>query len=158
MIIVISGSPCTGKTTLAKALAERLGYIYFDVNEFVKTHLLSDGYDPERDCEIVDSKKLNRALLKELSGKNDMIIDSHLAHFLPAASVDLCIITRCDIKELNKRLKKRGYKEKKIRENLDVEIFDSCFTEAKEQGHNILEIDTTKSYNINDIAKKVLKK
>ena len=72
------------------------------------------------------------------------MIDSHLSHFLPSKYVDKCYVTKCNLKELEKRLKKRKYSKKKIRENLDAEIFDVCFEEAKENKHDIEIIDTTK--------------
>jgi adenylate kinase len=67
---------------------------------------------------------------------------------LPKKYVDLCIVTKCGLKTLEKRLKKRGYKKQKIRENLDCEIFDICLNEAKEKGHNIKIIDTTAGIDI----------
>jgi len=66
-----------------------------------------------------------------------------LAQYIPQKHVDLCIITKCDLKELNKRLKKRKYIKEKTRENLDSEIFDICLNEAAEKGHTILIFDTT---------------
>ena len=42
-----------------------------------------------------------------------------------------------------KRLVKRKYSVKKIRDNLDAEIFDVCLNEAKEKGHFTFIIDST---------------
>ena len=72
------------------------------------------------------------------------MIDSHLSHYLPPKYVSLCIVTKCELKNLEKRLKKRGYVQTKIRENLDCEIFDICLNEAKENKHKIKIVDTTK--------------
>ena len=84
-----------------------------------------------------------------------MIIDSHLSHYLPRKYVDLCIVTKCDIKELNKRLKKKKYNKSKIQENLQAEIFDICLNEAREGKHKIAIVNTTKHFNINSLAKKI---
>ena len=54
------------------------------------------------------------------------------------------IITKCNINILKNRLKKRKYNEKKIKDNLEAEIFNVCFEEAKEKGHKILIVDTSK--------------
>jgi len=62
---------------------------------------------------------------------------------MPAKYINLCILTKCDLKELKKRLEKRKYSKAKIRENLDSEIFDICLNEAIEKSHTILIIDTT---------------
>ena len=202
-VIVVTGVPGTGKTTIAKKLAKRLNYYYLDVNKIIKKYKLSEGYDRKRKTKIVDIKKLNRFLIieigffkkinvnningsallsrqtviKQLKNKTlnknipfknklnknikktnktkifkGLIIDSHLSHYLPKEYVDLCIIAKCDIKELNKRLKKRKYLKNKIQENIQAEIFDVCYDEASERRHNILKIDTSKGFNINRLA------
>ena len=60
-----------------------------------------------------------------------------------------------NIKVLEKRLEKRGYGKEKIRENLDVEIFDTCLTEANEAGHDVVVVDTTKGYKITQVVKEL---
>lgn len=142
-VIVVTGTPGTGKTELAKALAAKLNYDYFDVKMFIANKKLYAGYDKKRDTYIVDEKRLVKAMLKAIKGRN-IVVDSHLAHELPAKYVDLCIVTKCEIKILRERLKERGYTEEKIKENVDAEIFDICLNEAYEAGHKLLVIDTSK--------------
>ncbi|MBL7056230.1 AAA family ATPase [Candidatus Woesearchaeota archaeon] len=163
--IVITGTPGTGKTTVATKLSQILNFYYMDVNKVIKKYDLSEGYDKKRKSKIVDTKLLNKALKKEISeikegpkSKKGLIIDSHLAHYLPEKYVDLCIITKCGLKILEKRLKKRNYSQSKIRENLDAEIFDICLIEAREKKHDIMLIDTSKTANIDKIQnnKKIL--
>ena len=84
---------------------------------------------------------------------NGIIIDSHLSHYLPKRYIDMCIVTKCGIKELNKRLKRKKFHKDKIRENLQAEIFDVCYNEALEKKHKVIMIDTTKSFNISSVAK-----
>ena len=142
--IIVSGTPGTGKTELAKELAKKLKYKYIDINKLIKENNLSDGYDRKKECEIVDTEKLSKFLVGFIKkSKKNLVIDSHLAHYLPKKYIDLCIITKCGLKELKKRLEKRKYSKEKIRENLDSEIFDICLNEAIEKGHTILIIDTT---------------
>ncbi|PIY60676.1 hypothetical protein COY95_00550, partial [Candidatus Woesearchaeota archaeon CG_4_10_14_0_8_um_filter_47_5] len=62
-IIIITGTPGAGKTTLARELSLRFGYDCLDVNAFVKDKHLSEGYDREASSFIVDTDRLNRALL-----------------------------------------------------------------------------------------------
>lgn len=155
MIIAISGSPGTGKTTLAKELAKKLKSKYLDVNAIIKKNGLSSGYDEIRECEIVDVDILINELADLIKDEGNLIIDSHLSHYLPTEWLDFCIITKCELKVLEERLKKRKYGKDKIRENLDVEIFDTSLNEAKEAGHNVVEVDTTKGYDVDKIIKKL---
>jgi adenylate kinase len=148
MIICVSGTPATGKSTIAKILSKELKFKYIDVKAIIKKNKLYDCYDKKLKTYIVDEKKLNKFLINNIINSNiDLIIDSHLSHYLPKKYVDLCIITKCDLKQLKKRLEKRKYSSEKVRENLDSEIFDVCLNEAKELNHHIFVINTTKGIN-----------
>ncbi len=150
--IIVTGSVCSGKTTVAKLIAKKHNYKYIDVNKIIKEKKLAEGYDEELDSYIVNEDKLVK-VIKDLIEKSrkKLVIDSHLSHYLPKKYVELCIITKCDLKELKIRLKKRNYSEKKIKNNLDAEIFDVCLVEAKDMKHNIKIIDTTKGIKSIDL-------
>ena len=174
--IIVSGTPATGKTTLSKKLAKKLNYYYADVNKLISKNKLYEGYDKKRKTKIVDTNKLNRFLinfikkntnskkynkkiaLKNTKKTNGIIIDSHLSHYLPKKYVDFCIVTKCNIKELSKRLKSKKFNRNKLQENLQAEIFDICYNEALGKKHNIIVVDTTKGFNINGIIKKITAK
>ncbi len=148
-VIIVTGTPGSGKTTLARKLANKLDIQYLDVNHLISQKKLEQGYDKKRKAKIIDTKKLSKALLQEIKQTkkakkcHGLVIDSHLSHYLPSKHVDICIVTKCDLKELQKRLKKRKYSKAKIRENLDAEIFDVCLQEAKGLDHKIVVFDTT---------------
>ena len=143
-VIIISGCPGTGKTTIAKKIAQEKEYKYIDVNKIIDDNKLNEKYDKERDTNVIDIDKLNKVLIKliETEKSPGLVIDSHLSHHLPKKYVDRCIITKCNLKELEKRLQKRGYSKEKIRENLDAEIFDTCRVEALEAGHDVEIVNT----------------
>ncbi|MCG2718170.1 MAG: AAA family ATPase [Nanoarchaeota archaeon] len=142
-VTIVTGSVASGKTTIAKRLARKNKAKYIDVNEVIKENKLSEGYDKKRKCKIIDTKKLNKALIKIIkNSKEDLVIDSHMSHFLPAKYVNLCVVTKCTIRKLRNRLKKRKYPKSKIKENIDVELFDVCYNEAKEIGHKIKIVET----------------
>jgi len=155
-VIIVTGTPGTGKTTVAKKLAKPLGCRYVDVNQVIAHHKLSEGYDRKRKCKIIDTKKLNLTLIKLIkASKEGLVIDSHLSHFLPNKYVDTCIVTRCKLKTLKRRLTRRGYDKDKIKENLESEIFEVCLIEAKENKHKIIELNTDKKIDYKKLIKKL---
>lgn len=155
MAIILSGTPGTGKTAIAKALAKKLRYEYVDVKKVIKGHALDAEYDKKRKATVIDLRKLNPILIAIIKKQKNCIIDSHLSHFLPKRYVDLCIITTCDIKILNQRLKKRGYSKEKIRENLDAEITQVILDEAQRRKHKILVVDTSKRTGLGKLIKSI---
>ncbi len=146
MIIAVSGTPGTGKTTISKWISKKYKMNYIDVNKVIEEEKLFCSYDKKRDSKVIDIKILNKRLVDIIKGEKECVIDSHLSHFLPKEYVDLCIVCKCELKELKKRLEKRVYSKDKIKENLDSEIFDICFVETKETGHKVYSIDTSKPW------------
>ena len=149
----------TGKTTVAKTLAKKLHFIYLDVNGLIKKNKsVVVNYDELRKTKEIDVNKLNKILLTLIKeNKKGIVIDSHLSHYLPSKIVDICIVCRCNLKTLKKRLEKRKYSSLKIQENLEAEIFDVCLVDALEAGHNVEIIQTDKNMNqqLNNLLKKI---
>ncbi|MDO8556611.1 MAG: adenylate kinase family protein [Nanoarchaeota archaeon] len=143
--IIISGTPGTGKTTLAKKIAKHLHAEYLDVNTLIQPYHLAQGYDEQLKTYLINKKRLIKTLNMIINkSKTLLIIDSHLSHYLPKKYVKLCIITKCTMPILKQRLSKRGYTGRKIQENLDSERFDVCLVDAAAQHHTIRIIDTSK--------------
>ena len=149
-LIAITGSPGVGKSTLAKYLVKRLKFDRLDLHHYYKR--ISTGYNHSKQSYDVDYDKFENIVKEKIMlSKKGLIIDSHISHLLPSKLVDICIVLTCsNLKKLETRLKRRNYSNKKVKENLDAEIFQVCLMEAKEKRHNILVFDTA--------AKLVLKK
>ena len=148
-VFIVSGSVASGKTTLAKLLAKKYHAIHINVSELAKDFKLYSSYNKKLKAYNVNINKLNKFLINLIkNSKNNLVLDSHLSHYLPSKYVDLCYITKCDIKILKNRLIKRKYSKEKIRENLDAEILDVCLMEALENKHKVKIIDTTKGIKI----------
>ncbi len=143
-VVIVTGTPGTGKTTLAKRLAKALSFLYIDVKQVIKEDQLQSGYDRKRKVIIVDETKLARSISKRIRvATRGMVIDSHLSQYLSPSLADACLVTVCDLKTLARRLKKKGYAAAKIKENIQAEIFDTCAQEARELGHEPIVVDTT---------------
>jgi adenylate kinase len=144
IVIIVTGTPGTGKTELSKRISDELGLEYVDVNDLISKKHLSENFDSDRRSWVVDEKKLSLEIEKIISSsRRGLIIDSHLSHYVSPTEVDLCIVTKCELKELRFRLERRGYAEKKVKENMDCEVFDICLNEAVESGHRTMVVDTT---------------
>lgn len=153
-IIAVTGAVGTGKTTLAKKLSKFLKFKYIDVDKVIKKYKLAKWYDRKRRSWVVDEKRLAKVLTKLIKGyRNDLVIDSHFSHYISPKYVDLCIVTKCNLEELKRRLSKKKYHKAKIDENLQVEIFDIVLTEALNKKHKVKVIETDKRYNLKEIKK-----
>ena len=107
------------------------------VNDLVDTFKASSGYDRKRKTKEVDVSKLAKAVAKI---EGDMILEGHFSHMLRP---DLAVVLRCSPKALKKRLQKKGWGEKKVRENVEAEAVDVVLIEALENVPDVREIDTT---------------
>jgi adenylate kinase len=136
MILVITGTPGTGKSTLCELLAERLGLVCYHLDELVMDGL-SLGYDRERDSLIADIDGIR----EKLGGVEDAVVEGHYAHLLGIG--DIIIVLRTNPRVLEKRLRDKGFSEEKIRENLECEALDMCLVESLERGEEVFEVDTT---------------
>jgi len=135
MRFAVTGTPGVGKTG-ACALVKALPVVH--VNELVDQLGLVSGYDRRRRTKEVDVAKLAKAVSK-MDG--DMILEGHFSHLLGA---DVAIVLRCSPKVLEGRLRKKGWTEKKVRENVEAEAVDVVLIEALENVPEVCEIDTTK--------------
>lgn len=137
-VICVSGCVGCGKTKYSKKLAKDKNYEYIDLNKVIDENKLKEKYDKKRKTWEVDVSKLKKILVKLIkNSKNNLVIDGHLSHYLSPKHVTKVVIMKCELKKLKKRLEKRGYSKLKVRENLDAEIFDVCYEEAKELGHKV---------------------
>jgi len=150
-VVIVTGSVCSGKTTISKRLANDLNFEYVDVNKVIEKHPeVVSNFNKELDTKEIDVKKLVKVLTEYIKGlKKSVVVDSHLSHFLPKSLVNVCVILKCDLKILKRRLEERGYNQKKIDENVEAEIMESCFVEALENGHKIILADSSKDVDYN---------
>ncbi|MGB9939697.1 adenylate kinase family protein [Methanosarcina sp.] len=141
MLIGLTGTPGTGKTSVSKFLERKRHWKVIHLNDLIKEEHLYTEIDEERDAVIADMELVRQRLAEIVSGKENeiIILESHLAHYI----ADTVIILRAYPPELKIRLKARGYSEEKIRENLEAEALDVILVEAFEWCEKVFEINTT---------------
>jgi adenylate kinase len=131
-VILVTGTPGVGKTTVAHKLASKLDAVYIGVTELVKKQKLITSVDEERKTLIADTEKVSEQLQETLANsEGTIIIEGHYAvDVVPKKDVNTVFVLRRDPRELKGALEKRGYEEKKLWENLAAEILDVCLWDA----------------------------
>jgi len=161
--LIVSGTPGTGKTTISQNLLKAFKAKVISLNELAISEKLIINYDMERETSVINEKKLIRYLIKLIEHYNNLdleflIIESHFSDIVPRQYIDYVIILRCNPDELYVRLKERGYKKEKIRENVQSEILGNSanYFLNKQLNKPILEIDTTNN-SVDVITKTITK-
>ncbi|MEO2116982.1 MAG: adenylate kinase family protein [Methanocaldococcus sp.] len=149
MRIAITGTPGVGKTTVSKVLEEKLGIKVIDITEVVKEYKLYTEKDEDMDSYVINFEKLENFIKEIEKQEEDIILDGHVSHLL---NPDYTIVLRCNPEIIKERLEKRGYKPKKVLENIQAEILDVCLCESKGK---VYEIDTT-GRDVEDIVSEII--
>ncbi len=151
MSIVITGSPGVGKHTIAKEI-ERTWKIseLIDIN---KTAIDAGLVEQGQDTLDVDVNKLKKHLEPIVSdiprlhwmGRTGLIVGHLAPYVLNAKSCHPCIVLRKNPYKLLDIYKKRGYTEKKMKDNLGSEILGIITNDAiKNFGQEkTFQVDTT---------------
>ena len=128
-VILITGTPGVGKTTIARRLGERLGLEVINLGELVKEKKIYISYDAEANSYIIDLEKAREELRRAI-GKKKVIVDTHIVEAVPNEIVEVTFVLRLHPRLLEERLLKRGYSRRKMLENVQAEILDTCLVEA----------------------------
>ncbi|KAG2023326.1 hypothetical protein CC2G_000991 [Coprinopsis cinerea AmutBmut pab1-1] len=131
-VIVITGTPGTGKSTHAQLLAQEspVPLKHINVGDLVKEKGFYEEFDQEWESYTVDEDKLldELELIVEEGG---VILDWHTCEIFPERWPDLVVVLRCDHGKLWERLEQRNYPLKKIQENNQAEIMQVVLEEAR---------------------------
>ena len=147
-VILITGTPKTGKTTVSKLLAARLKAQYVNLTELALTERLTLRRDAKRHTTIIDPVKMRKRLtqiIKAVRNKT-VIIDGHYAAAVtPKPLVTNTFVLRKDPTQLKQIMRQADYDDGKIDENIAAEILDTLLIEAlnNQNRKTICEIDTT---------------
>ncbi|MFW5949171.1 MAG: adenylate kinase family protein [Halolamina sp.] len=135
--VALTGTPGTGKTTVADRVGDQLGIEVHHLNDLIREEGLHEGEDEQRGSLVADFNAV-REHLGDWSG----LLDSHLAQYFEA---DAAIVLRCHPDDLEARLTERGEPEAKATENAESEALDIVLSETVQAfgEANVYEIDTS---------------
>jgi adenylate kinase len=147
-VVLITGTPCTGKTTTAKALAAKLpDSEYINLTDYAKAKSLITGEDKERGTLIINEEAMQQSLGETINASEhaNIIIDGHYASAVtPTEHVAQVFVLRRDPRELKQFMERCGHSGSKMWENLQAEIIDVVLGEAVEvHAGRVCELDVT---------------
>ncbi|KAL3530607.1 hypothetical protein ACH5RR_009929 [Cinchona calisaya] len=129
--LLITGTPGTGKTTTASALAEATQLRHINVGDLVKEKNLHDGWDEQLQCHIIN-EDLVCDELEDMMEEGGNIVDYHGCDFFPERWFNKVVVLQTENSVLYDRLTRRGYTGSKLSNNIECEIFQVLLEEAKE--------------------------
>ncbi len=145
LVIAVSGTPGTGKSIFARALAEKLNARVIDLNALIERkkiyRLDFDG------TKIANLPKMRKEFVQAIrTSRSPIVVEGLLAHLLPKKYLTHVIVLRARPRVLERRLRARKYSKAKIRDNVESEALSIILWEAV-QAHGmgkVYEIDMTK--------------
>ena len=132
-VILVTGTPCVGKTSVARLLTAKLDALYINLTDLALRDHLTSGKDEKRDAIIVSESRMRKRIreLIEKTDKENVVIDGHYAvSVVPPKLVTFVFVLRRDPVELREFMRRCGFSEPKMIENLASEILDVCLVDA----------------------------
>ncbi|KAL7304863.1 hypothetical protein TKK_0002669 [Trichogramma kaykai] len=141
--ILITGTPGTGKSHMAKKLSQALNMQWIDVSKYAIENGCIEESDDEYNCPFLEEDKL-LDLMEPIMCQGGKIVDYHSNELFPERWFDIVFVLRTDNKILYERLVARGYTGKKLEDNVSCEILQTILQEAQESyDHEIVhELDS----------------
>ncbi|MBE0520385.1 adenylate kinase family protein [Candidatus Bathyarchaeota archaeon] len=159
-VILVTGTPCVGKTSVARLLASKLDAFYVNLTELALHENLVSSKDKERGSIIVDENRMRGKIreIVEKCDKSEVIVDGHYAvSVVPKELTTYVFVLRRDPVELRKFMEQCGFSGRKLWENLASEILDVCLCDALNVYENgkVCELDVS-GKSVEEIVDEVL--
>jgi len=146
LVVVLTGVPGVGKTTVAKMLVARLKGKHVDLSYLAQSEGFVTNWDYQRETGLADLDGIRRRVSEILASEKTLVIEGHFAsEIVPPETVYLVFILRRAPWKLKKQLLARGYSKEKVKENVEAELLDVCLFDAMEayEPEQVCEVDTT---------------
>jgi len=132
-VVLVTGTPCVGKTSAARLLTAKLNALYINLTDLAFQNNLIKEKDEKRNTAVINEPAM-RKTLRNLINKTDckeIVVDGHYAaDVVPAELATYIFVLRRDPAELREIMKKQGFSEAKQTENLASEILDVSLVDA----------------------------
>lgn len=138
-IFGVTGTPGTGKKTLAPFVASLLEVPSYSLNDIA----LSAGL-PQAVTGSVDVVEL-RARVRVRVKSPGLVYGHLLPYVFSGREMAKVLVLRCEPKELKRRLVDRGYGAEKVRENVEAELIGLLLSDSVKAfgAERVVEVDTT---------------
>lgn len=160
LVILITGTPGVGKTSVAHLLASEINALNINLTQLARRENLIVGFDEVRSSYIINEEKVKEKVAETIkSSDKNVIVDGHYAVFVtPREMVTHVFVLRRDPIELKRLLRQRGFSGKKLSENLAAEILDICLVDALNlmgETAKICEINATNK-PVSEVVKEII--
>ena len=150
MILILAGTPGTGKTVLGKLLSKEIDCSLTSTSKLLRKLGLTQTDPTGRFTEIIDDEISSAVEILVKESQNDKCIVLETVYpslWLSYKDLDyeisLIILLRAHPVEVYNRLKTRNWPEQKVVENALSEAFNIIAEELLDVSHDVLEIDTS---------------
>jgi len=171
MIITVSGLHGTGKSVIAKLMAERLGILYYSTGQAFRDLAKENNMSLEEYTNYVENhpdidKDLDNKVVN-MAKKGNIIIDSQLSGHILKFIADFRIHLTCPLKLRVKRMSERDQtsfeeklKETTLREKSELERFKKLYDIDLSDKNSINDffdlIINTEKFSIEEVLEKIL--
>lgn len=147
-LIIVTGTPGTGKSAISRLLAEELGCAHVESSALLVEGKATARDPTGRDTMIIvedKAREVIRGFIESSRGACYIVSTLHPSLWLETLgeNVALVILLRSDPRILMERLSERGWSRAKILENVLSEAFNTVAEELLEWSDCVVEVDTS---------------
>ncbi len=157
MILGISGTPGVGKTSIGLAVAKALNAFFVELSPLAIEKKLYTEFDEERQSYVIDEEAVRKEIERLHNIHGDLVVAGHYVEILGSDLVELVVVLRLNPLLLIDRLRKRGWSDRKIAENVEAELLSVCTLNAVEElgEDKVVELDVT-NRSVDEVANEII--
>jgi len=129
-VVAVSGTPGVGKTLVARHLAEALGAEVVELSEVALREGLYVGYDEKTLSYVIDEARVRRYLRSLATKGRVVVVVGHYSEIVDDDILEKLFVIRLNPVELLERLRRRGWPQAKVLDNVEAELLGVCTANA----------------------------